>query len=464
MRSIRIALALSLVAVLMPAAIVAAPAAAQEAGPPERREVDELKAEVRALRDQVSALQRQLDALMKGEAAAAPAVPPAVATTPLAAPPAAPMPAAAPTPPPATGPARAPSLMNPAISAVFQLIGNTAIGGREDADGFDLSEAEIAFESTVDPYAKMNLYLSFPADESPEIEEGYATTFALPASLQLKGGRFKSAFGKWNGLHTHAFPTIERPDALVNFFGEESLANDGLSLSWLIPNPAGVYVDSTTEVGTAREGTSFNSAARALTWTEHLAFFFNAGDNDTVEMGATAAGGQTGPTETLLADLDANGLTGTLVPDERLRSAVYGVDVTWKWKPLQQNTYRSFLWQTEALLSRRRAQTLDPALFLDETTIASAGGYSYLEGQWTRRWKLGLRYDLSGFPDSATDREWGAAYVVKFVPSEFQELRFQVKYTRFNESAAQRFGVDEDDTRLLLEWIPVIGAHGAHEY
>lgn len=454
MISIRMTRAVSLVAVLLPAAILVPPAAAQETGPPERREVDDLKAEVRALRDQVSALQQQLDALMRGEAAAVSSAP---------SPAAAPAPATAPPPAPA-GPARAPSLMNPAISAVFQLIGNTAIGGRDDANGFDLSEAEIAFESAVDPYAKMNLYLSFPADESPEVEEGYVATLALPASLQLKGGRFKSAFGKWNGLHTHAFPTVERPDALVNFLGEESLANDGLSLSWLIPNPAGVYFDSTTEVGTAREGPSFNSAARALTWTEHLALFLDAGDNATVELGATAAGGQTGPTETLLVDLDAAGLTGTLVPDERLPSTVYGLDVTWKWKPLQQNTYRSLWWQTEALLSRRRVQVLDPALFLDETTIASAGGYSYLEGQWTKRWKLGLRYDLSGLPDSEVDREWGAAGVVKFIPSEFQELRFQVKYTRFNESAAQRFGADEDDTRLLLEWIPVIGAHGAHKY
>jgi hypothetical protein len=462
MRSIPIVRALSLSAAILPAAIFAPPAAAEAPEPPDRQEVDELKAELQALREQVLALQRQLEAYVSGaKAQAAPpgAAAPAGSAPTAAAPPGGPAAAAAP-----SGPQRAPSLLNPAISAVFQLIGDTSLGGRDDDNGFDLSEAEVAFESTVDPYAKMNLYLSFPADESPEVEEGYATTLALPASLQLKGGRFKSAFGKWNGLHTHAFPTVERPDALENFFGEESLANDGLSLSWLVPNPAGMYIDSTTEVGTAREGTSFNSAERALTWTEHLAFFFNAGDDDTIEVGATAAGGQTGPTETLLTDIENAGLTGTLDPDERLPSAVYGVDVTWKWKPLQQNTYRSFLWQTEALLSRRRAQVLDPALLLDETTISSAGGYSYVEGQWTKRWKIGLRYDLSGFPDSEVDRERGASGVVKFIPSEFQELRLQVKHTRFNESAAARFGEDEDDTRILFEWIPVIGAHGAHKY
>ena len=441
-------------AAALAAAVMLPEASAQDEAPPDRREVEELKAQVQALRDQVQALQQQIEALAKGSVAPSPPAPESL-----------PQPTLAPGQPVAAGPTRSPGLMNPAISGVFQLIGNTSLAGRDDLNGFDLSEAEVAFESTVDPYAKMNLYLSFPADESPEVEEGYATTLTLPASLQLKGGRFKSAFGKWNTLHTHAFPTVERPDALAAFFGEESLTNDGLSLSWLVPNPAGLYIDTTTEVGTAREGVSFNSDSRALTWTEHLAFFLPAGDNATVELGGTASGGQTGPTESLLGDLDAAGLTETLEPDDRLPSNVYGLDVTWKWKPLQQNTYRSFSWQTEALLSRRRVQALDPGLFLTASTVGSAGGYTYVEGQWTKRWKLGLRYDLSGFPDSEVDRLWGASGVVRFIPSEFQELRFQAKYTRFNESAALRFGADdEDDTRLFFEWIPVIGAHGAHKY
>jgi hypothetical protein len=449
-------------AAALAAAVMLQEASAQDEAPPERREVEELRAQVQALRDQVQALQQQMEALARGSAGAAAPEGPAVASPPPA-PEALPQPALAPGQPVAASPTRSPGLMNPAISGVFQLIGNTSLGGRDDLNGFDLSEAEVAFESTVDPYAKMNLYLSFPADESPEVEEGYATTLTLPASLQLKGGRFKSAFGKWNTLHTHAFPTVERPDALVAFFGEESFTNDGLSLSWLLPTS--LYIDTTTEVGTAREGVSFNSDSRALTWSEHLAFFVPAGDNATVEVGGTASGGQTGPGEPLLAAIDAAGLTGTLEPDDRLPSNVYGLDVTWKWKPLQQNTYRSFSWQTEALLSRRRVQALDPGLFLTESTIGSAGGYTYVEGQWTKRWKVGLRYDLSGFPDSEVDRLRGASGVVRFIPSEFQELRFQVKHTRFNESAALRFGADdEDDTRLFFEWIPVIGAHGAHKY
>src|SRR5262245_45930531 len=286
------------------------------AAPP--AEVEALRREVEALRAQIEALRARLEALAAAQAQPGPA---AAAGAPAAAPPeAAPPPPAAPpiaaAPPPAAppgiaAPARSPSLMNPAISAVFQAIGNTSTSERTDEDGFDLSEAEVAFESAVDPYAKMNLFLSFPAGETPEVEEGTVTTLALPGGLQLKGGRFKSAFGRWNTLHTHALPTVERPAALENFFGEESLTNDGLSLAWLIPNPWGLFLESTTEAGTAREGVSFNSDERALTWTEHLVAFFNPTSNATIETGLSVAGGRTGPSDALLSDIEDAGLTGT---------------------------------------------------------------------------------------------------------------------------------------------------------
>jgi hypothetical protein len=430
-----------------------APAAATDPSPP--GEIEALRLEVEALKAQIEELRARLEALAAGTNVAAPVA------TPIAAPPG-PAPTAAP-PPTAAAPSRSPALMNPAISAVFQAIGNTSTGGRTDADGFDLSEAEVAFESVVDPYTKVNLFLAFPAGETPEVEEGVVTTLALPAALQLKGGRFKSDFGRWNTLHTHAFPTVEKPAVLESFFGEESLTNDGLSLSWLIPNPWGLFLESVSEAGTARPGPAFNSAERALTWIEHLAASFNPTANASIETGLTAVGGRTGPSETLLDEIDAAGLAGTLEPDDRLPSRVAGADITWKWKPLQHNTERSFTWQTEVLRSYRDVQTLVGSALVSES-IASLGGYTYLETQWRRRWKYGLRYDLTGAPDSADARLWAVAGVVRFIPSEFQEIRFEVRHTRLNAEAAALLDADQDDTRVFFEWIPVIGAHGAHKY
>jgi hypothetical protein len=407
--------------------------------------IEALRREIEKLRQEITLLQAQVDALRaSGETSPPPPVSP---------PPQAP-----------AGPARSQSLLNPAISGVLQSIGNTSLTRADQRNGFSLSEAEIAFQSAIDPYAKMDLFLTFPADGSAEVEEGYVTTLALPGSLALKGGRFKNAFGKWNTLHDHAFFTVDRPVALVNFLGDESLTDDGLSLSVLIPNPWAAYIESISEVGTPREGPSLNSARRDLSYLEHVSGVFTTSANSTIEIGLSAVRGRTGPTDPLLSAAADPNLGVTLAPGDHLVSEVDGVDLTYKWKPLQMNLYKSFLWQTEWLRSRRHVETISPALTLAPGVTSSSGGYTYVEGQFTKRWKFGGRFDFSELPDDASARESGGALVARFIPSEFQELRFQAERIHRNDLAAARFNGDRDDTRLLFEWIPVIGAHGAHKY
>ena len=437
------------------------PALHAEPDPPTSEDVAALRREVEDLKRQIQALRDQLRAGLLPEQGPAPA----------AAAPAPPVPEAPPSPavPGAGGnaPARSQSLLNPAMSAVLLATGTTSLKRESDSNGFDLSEAEIALQSAVDPYTRVDLFLSFPSGESPEVEEGFITTLALPGPLQLKGGRFKNAFGKWNGLHTHAFLSVDRPNALVNFFGEESLATDGLSLSVLIPNPWDQYIDLFTEVGSALEGTSFNNDRRNLTFLEHLAWFFNTGPNSTLELGLTAARGRAGASETLLGAIDDCGVCAGLVPRGELQSDVSGVDLTYKWKPVRMNVYKSFLWQTEALQSRRHLDVLTDPLgtpFLDPQVVDASGGYSHVEWQFAKRWRVGSRYDWSGFPDDDRARERAISAVVRFLPSEFQEIRLQYKRTSRNDEAALRFDGERDDSQLFFQWIPVIGAHGAHKY
>jgi len=423
-----------------------------------RREVEDLKRQIQTLRDQL-------------RAGILPDQGPATATPPAEASPVSPAPApTAPALPGAGGnaPTRVQSLLNPAMSAVLLATGTTSLKRESDANGFDLSEGEIALQSAVDPYTRVDLFLSFPSGETPEVEEGYISTLALPGPLQLKGGRFKNAFGKWNGLHTHAFFSVDRPNALVNFFGEESLATDGFSLSVLIPNPWDQYIDLFTEVGSALEGTSFNNDRRNLTFLEHLAWFFNTGPNSTLELGLTAARGRAGASEALLGAIDDCGAgCAGLVPRGELQSDVSGVDLTYKWKPVRMNVYKSFLWQTEALQSRRHLDVLMDPLgtpFLDPQVMDASGGYSHVEWQFAKRWRVGSRYDWSGFPDDDRARERAISAVVRFLPSEFQEIRLQYKRTSRNDEAALRFDGERDDSQLFFQWIPVIGAHGAHKY
>ncbi len=412
-------------------------------------EIAELKLEIQELRQMLLALEKRLVELDRYGAAPQPAR----TTLPV------------PTPQPArSAPTWRENLQNPAIGVVFLATGNTSLSHENEVNGFDLSEAELSFQSVVDPLAKVDLFIAFPADESPEVEEAYATTLSLPGPLQLRGGRFKTRFGKWNTLHNHAFFTVDRPDALELLLGEESLTYDGISFSVLIPNPWDVYLESVTEIGTAREGVSFNSSERNLTYQQHLSALFDLTANATLEVGLSGATGRTGPSEQLAEDIAAAGLGPALDPLDELDSMLLGADITYKWKPLQRNAYRSFLWQTEVLSSHQDRQELTVRDTLETESVSSLGGYSYAEYQFTRRWRLGVRFDWSEFPDDDEDRIRAGSAVARFRFSEFQEIRFQYKYTDRNDGAAMRFDDETDDHRIFLQWIPLIGAHGAHKY
>src|SRR5262245_61049274 len=305
---------------------LAGPCLAQEAAD----SVDELRREVHELKAMVEALRSQIEA-MRGEQVAA------QERTIQPSPP-------APEPPPASvapaRPAQSSTAFNPAISAVLQGVGTASLSHESSEDGFDLSEVELGLQAAVDPYVRADVFLALTAEGEAEIEEAYATTLALPKGLQVKGGRFKSAFGKWNQLHDHTWLTVDRPDALVSFFGEESLAADGASLSWLVPGTGPVYLESITEVASDDNDVFFNARHSDPLLLEHLASVFTLSPNATLGFGLSAAAGKAGPSEQLIEDSVAAGLE----PSEALDASVYGADLTYKWKPLQFGLYRSLTW------------------------------------------------------------------------------------------------------------------------
>ena len=347
---------------------------------------------------------------------------------------------------------------------MFQGIGDLSVNHNRDEDGFSLSEGELGFQAVVDPYAKVDMFLAFSAEGEAEIEEAFATWLTLPGGLLLKGGRFKNAFGEWNQLHNHAFFTVERPEVLTDFFGEESLTSDGGSLSWLVPGTGSVYLESVTELGSTGNDVTFNGRRRDLLVLEHVSSVFTLTPNATLKFGLSGAAGKAGATERLAEELDDAGLSAELTPSDSLASNIFGADFTYRWKPVQFNVYRSFLWQTELLASRRRVQSLDPGGFLTRETISSSGGYSYAEYQFAKRWRAGARYDFSQLPDDDSARVRAASAVMRVQPTEFQEFRIQFKHTGRNGAAAARFDDIESDNEFLIEWIPVIGAHAAHKY
>ena len=321
---------------------------------------------------------------------------------------------------------------NPDIGAVADFRGSYISQGKKNFDAY-LNETELSFQSVVDPYIRADFFVSFGRDPDTHkygasIEEGYLTTLSLPAKLQLKVGKFREAVGKINPTHPHALPFIDLPNAYVNYFGEEGLNDEGASLSWLLPNK--VFYQELVFQATSGAGESpiFTRAHdNRFVYLGHLKNFFTINDNATLEFGLT-------------------GITG---PNDSSRNTNMGTaDITYKWKPLQMNTYKSLTWQSEFFYSN--------ADYASNGTANSFGLYSFVEYQIAKRWFLTGRYDYAQKPYNKNLSEQAYSLSAGWLATEFQKIEFEGKLTNPDFQSAYN--------QFWLRWIFVIGAHGAHQY
>src|SRR5258706_7942018 len=188
---------------------------------------------------------------------------------------------------------------NPDIGVIGDFQASYISKGEKNFDLY-LNETEISLQATVDPYARADFFLSFARDPvtgkyGVEVEEGYLTTLSLPAQLQLKLGKFREAVGRINPTHPHALPFIDLPNAYVNYFGDGGLNDEGLSLSWLIPNKK-FYQELVFQAtsGLSESPSFFRGENNRFIYLGHLKNFFTLSDNATLELGFT---GITGPND-----------------------------------------------------------------------------------------------------------------------------------------------------------------------
>ncbi|MSP37835.1 MAG: hypothetical protein EXR70_05030 [Deltaproteobacteria bacterium] len=302
-------------------------------------------------------------------------------------------------------------------------------------NGFNFQEAEFQFTADVDPYWKANFILAVDRAGKVDIEEGFVTSEQLPYDLLprdtgLKLGKFYAGFGKHNILHTHQFPFINRPLISQAVFGDEGLREPGMGISYLLPSP---WFSELTFQGMAGENDGlFRNGAdskRRGAYLGHWKNFVDLTDSTTVELGNSYIAGR---------NSDAG---------HRLSQAI-GVDLTMKWRPLQQATERALIWQNEYIYFNRERER-DPS---------SRGGglYSSLQYQFARNWWIQGRYDLLGVPKLDDGRKNRWTTLLALVPSEFSALRLQHSYTTQNNAKA----VNE----VLLQMNFTIGSHPAHQY
>ncbi len=301
------------------------------------------------------------------------------------------------------------------------------------------------------------------------MEEAFATTTSLPWNLQVKGGSFRSAFGRQNGQHLHVQDFTRRPLINSAFLGSDGLRGPGVQVSWLSPLPFylalygeafSLFNDPAASGGPVPEPVrSFGANGfQRPTVTAEAKLFLPFGDEWSLYGGLNFASGES----------PGLALTSTTNVGVGRDTQLFGADLYLKWKPANvAGGYPSVALQVEAVF---RHFTAGDAL----ADAWDGGAYAQAVMQFARRWFLGLRGDFVGLPASAVlARTARGAVSLTFQGSEFMRIRAYVELEKANIS----FGDESIPPGALLSavqpsWAPAaflqleisIGAHGAHPF
>jgi len=335
-------------------------------------------------------------------------------------------------------------ILNPDISVIGDFLGS--VGGNSMPPGASLSpfpalemhESEVGFQAIVDPYARADIFLSF-GEEGVELEEGYLTFTSLPAGIVAKVGKMRAAFGKVNTLHNHTLPWTDRPLVTENLVaGEEGIDDAGFSITRILPAPKGLFLEATGQLFRGDSGDSthplFVSSGKSdVSAVAHLRAYKDITESTNLDIGLSYARGHNDQGPDMLTRL-------------------YGVDATFRWKPLRRSIYHSFVARSEFVWSQRQ-QVPGPTL---PTVERAFGFYASGEYQLARRWFLGGRFDWSDRALAARQTDRGGSAILTYWPSDFSQIRGQYRHTSYAE------GIRANELLLQVQFI--LGAHGAHPF
>jgi len=435
----------------------------QQAAPPDLAAQNAaLEQRIRELEDRLIALEGKVRLLQSAQAVPVPSVPAAApaeaqAAAATGAPSAAQPPIVAGTTPPIQGQAQvavvggqlpnyggassAAKALNPDVSVIGDFIG--AVGGNsappgatlQPAPAIEMHESEIGLQAIIDPYARGDFFLSF-GEEGVNLEEGYITFTALPASLVVKAGKMRSAFGKVNTMHNHTMPWVDRPLVTTNLVGgEDGIDDAGVSVQRILPAPKGIFLEATGQLFRGDSDDVFHASSRSdVSTVAHLRGYSDITESTNIDLGVSYARGHN----------DAVGPAGTAGGSV---TQLYGIDATLRWKPLRRSIYHSFVGRGEFIWSQRQELPQEQRAF---------GFYTSADYQFGRRWFAGGRFDYSDRSRVANLTDKGFATTLTYWPSEFSQVRGEYHLTHYGEN---RYA-----NEFLMQLIFSLGAHGAHPF
>ncbi len=463
------------------AAVTLAPslAAAQDADAL-RKELEQMRKQFESMKDSYEKKINDLGQRLQKLESAPPPAPAAVAPAP-------PAMSQAPTVPPSPG---QPSLMELArprqpfslyerrgagqllfdIGIAGDFIGNLTQYNVQKAQGGTFSglenrffprEVELSLFGQVDPYARAEVRIETGESTRGEeltvnLAEANLTLMTLPFNTQAKLGQMRNRFGLTNQIHEHDLPFIDRPDVLVQFFGDEGLVEKGVEFTWVPPLP--FYLELLGGVFNGDNETAFGlGSLKYPLATGRARTFFELGDFGAIQLGMSVANG--------------------LQPD-RLNNLILGWDLKYKYVP-EGWQHALLTLAGEVLYQMRRVNVFGEDLDGDgvpdtpneKRTRHRVGWYGYGEVQPVRfgplsRFSLGFRYDWTEYPTNP-GHQWAVQPYLSFMPSEFLRFRVGYKHTEGNTPGCctnTDVGSARIKDELFFQSSFILGAHPAHPF
>lgn len=355
-------------------------------------------------------------------------------------------------------------------------------------NGFNFSEAEIAFSGTVDPYFDASLYLSIDGDGNVELEEAYAQTRGLPAGLRLKAGKFLSDFGYINKQHPHVWDFTDQNLPYLNLLGHHGLQDTGVQLTWLPKLPLytllGVEaLQGNQEIFGARLGETEQDALDLgrtddgpRLWTAFAKVAPDLGTRHALQLGLsyahnrqhqevdehTHAHDHDGHELEHAIEVHRNGLAGD--------ADLWGIDLVYKYDGGGAQGHRDVRFQAEYLRSIKDltiTSSAHPEVVGSRRIFTTDGLYAQALYGIAPRWTAGVRYDVLGLTNEVSGGrhdDFGASdrwtFGLTWDLTEFSRLRAQYAYNNILESADVRERFDAFYLQLLVS----LGSHGAHAF
>ena len=347
----------------------------------------------------------------------------------------------------------------PDLSAVGDLIFDLSrkSSTQEDGSRFGVREVEVAIQAAVDPYFRGDFFFGFNDAEGVSIEQAFLTATALPWALEARLGRFFVPFGKQTTTHRHDLHTIEYPYVIQRFLSPDGLKGTGLYASKIF-SPFGFYqeliVSTVDRLGEPTEGLTpnepTNASVKGLGYTARFRNYWDLTPNTNIELSVSGATG--------LVSQPIDG--GTDFNAVNARQSLFGADFTYRWRPLQQGLYRSFILQAEYMRQFNEGDPSLPAGVVPGQYLgprrAFDGAYLFARYQLARRGFLGARGDLVEDPQAGGRSLYAASAYYEFFPSEFSKLVAGYEH-RWPQGTAS-------ESRLILQATFALGPHKPHPF